>query len=52
MPYWEMDEAIVDHIAATDLTTLALFSVTHGGMVSSMTSQNGYRKIAGAIGDS
>ena len=29
VPYWEMDDSIVEHIAATDLTTLGLFSVTH-----------------------
>ena len=29
VPYWEMDADIVDHVKRTDLTTLALFSVTH-----------------------
>ena len=29
VPYWEMDGSIADHIAATPLTTLGLFSVTH-----------------------
>jgi hypothetical protein len=27
--YWEMDGSIPDHLATVDLTTLALFSVTH-----------------------
>ena len=29
VPYWEMDDTIAAHVAGTDLTTLALFSVTN-----------------------
>ena len=49
VPYWEMDDTIAEHIAATDLTTLALFSVTHkrNGTVDD---QNGLRKIRGDVG--
>jgi len=28
IPYWEMDEGIAKHVAGTDLSTIALFSVT------------------------
>ena len=31
VPYWEMDDTIVAHLAATPLTTIGLFSVTHTG---------------------
>ena len=49
VPYWEMDDTIAEHIAATDLTTLALFSVTHkrNGTVDD---QNGLRRIRGNVG--
>ena len=50
VPYWEMDGGIVDHLAATDLTTVALFSVTHrsdGDMASDL---NGFKRITGDVG--
>lgn len=50
VPYWEMDEGIADHLATTDLTTLALFSVTHGGNGAIAKNQNGYRRITGDVG--
>ena len=46
VPYWEMDDSIADHIGATDLTTLALFSVTHRRN-GTLDDQNGYRRIRG-----
>ena len=49
VPYWEMDDTIADHVAKTDLTTLALFSVTHranGGL----DDQTGLKRIRGPIG--
>ena len=50
VPYWEMDDGIADHVAGTDLTTLALFSVTHRSSGRMQDNQNGYRRITGAIG--
>ncbi|HUP54732.1 MAG TPA: glycosyl hydrolase family 18 protein [Methylomirabilota bacterium] len=50
VPYWEMDESIVDHVAATDLTTLGVFSVTHRRNGALDKSQNGYKKIVGDLG--
>lgn len=50
VPYWEMDEGIADHVAGTDLSTLAVFSVTHGAMGALATDQNGYRRITGDVG--
>jgi spore germination protein YaaH len=50
VPYWEMDDTIADHIAATDLTTLALFSVTHKRN-GTLDDQNGLRRIRGRVGD-
>lgn len=49
VPYWEMDDTIADHIARTDLTTLALFSVTHKRN-GTLDNQNGLRKIRGDVG--
>ena len=51
VPYWEMDDGIADHLAATDLTTLGLFSVTHRRSGELATNQNGYRAITGPVGD-
>ena len=45
-----MDAGIADHLAKTPLTTLALFSVTNTRAGKIDTSQNGYRRITGAIG--
>jgi hypothetical protein len=50
VPYWEMDDSIVEHVSGTDLTTLGLFSVTHRRDGELDDSQNGHRRIAGAIG--
>jgi hypothetical protein len=50
IPYWEMDAAIADHLARTDLTTVALFSVTHTKKGAIRTNENGYRRIAGPVG--
>lgn len=51
VPYWEMDATIADHVAQTDLTTLALFSVTHARDGTIDTGQTGYKRITGAIGE-
>jgi len=51
VPYWEMDDTIADHVAATDLTTLGLFSVTHRRN-GKLDDQNGLRRIRGAVGRS
>ena len=45
-----MDEGIADHVAGTDLSTLALFSVTHRSSGRMQDNQNGYRRITGDIG--
>ena len=50
VPYWEMDATISDHLAKTDLTTLALFSVTNARDGSLDTSQSGYKRITGEVG--
>ena len=51
VPYWEMNGNIADHLAKTPLTTLALFSVTNTRTGKIDTSQTGYRRITGAIGE-
>lgn len=50
VPYWEMDETIADHLATVDLTTLALFSVTHTRRGELDAEQNGARRIRGEPG--
>jgi spore germination protein YaaH len=50
VPYWEMDQGIVEHLAATDLSTVGLFSVTHRKNGSLSKTENGYRRITGPIG--
>ncbi|HLQ48287.1 MAG TPA: glycosyl hydrolase family 18 protein [Candidatus Dormibacteraeota bacterium] len=50
VPYWEMDAGIADHLASTDLSTLGLFSVTHGRGGHLATTAVGYRRIVGPIG--
>jgi Glycosyl hydrolases family 18 len=50
VPYWEMDAGIADHLAATPLTTLALFSVTHTAKGAISTGKPGYRQITGDTG--
>ena len=51
VPYWEMDETIAEHVEKVDLTTLALFSVTHRRSGELATNQTGYKRITGPIGD-
>jgi spore germination protein YaaH len=50
VPYWEMDAGIAAHLADTQLTTLALFSVTHKATGAMATTQTGYKRITGTIG--
>jgi len=50
VPYWEMDDGIAAHLAATDLTTIGLFSVTHRRDGSLAGGENGYKRITGLIG--
>ena len=50
VPYWEMDAGIADHLAGTDLTTLALFSVTHKKNGALAPGERGFKKIDGPIG--
>ena len=50
VPYWEMDGGIGAHLAETDLTTLALFSVTHKKNGDLSVGERGYRKIDGPLG--
>ena len=50
VPYWKMKGDIVAHVAATQLTTLGLFSVTHTRSGALDAKQNGYRLISGDIG--
>lgn len=51
VPYWEMIDGIAGHLADTDLSTLALFSVTHRRSGELATNQTGYRRITGSIGE-
>lgn len=51
VPYWEMDDGIAAHLGRTPLTTVALFSVTHTGKGALSTTQQGYRRITGGIGE-
>ncbi len=50
IPYWEMDGTIVAHLATIDVSTVALFSVTHSGKGTIVMTQNGAKKITGPIG--
>ena len=50
VPYWEMDAGIADHLAETDLSTLALFSVTHRSSGRMQDNQTGYKRITGDLG--
>lgn len=50
VPYWEMDDSIVDHVGGTDLTTLGLFSATHRRDGELDDRQNGYKRISGDVG--
>jgi spore germination protein YaaH len=49
VPYWEMDGSIAEHIGRTDLTTLALFSVTHKRN-GTLDNQTGLKRIRGEVG--
>jgi spore germination protein YaaH len=50
LPYWVMDASIAGHLAGTDLTTLALFSVTNKRNGTLDTAQKGYQRISGPLG--
>jgi len=50
VPYWEMDDTIAAHLAATPLTTVALFSVTNTSKGLINESQNGYKRITSPVG--
>jgi hypothetical protein len=50
VPYWEMNDGIAEDVAGLDLTTLALFSVTHTKDGAIDTKQTGYKRITGQIG--
>lgn len=50
VPYWEMDSSIAEHLAATPLTTLGLFSVTHTGKGVINPGLKGAQKIGGDLG--
>ena len=50
VPYWEMDGTIADHVAATPLSTLALFSVTNRSNGSLDEAQTGFKRITGPVG--
>lgn len=50
VPYWEMDDGIAAHVRDVELSTLALFSVTHKRSGELATNQTGYRRITGPIG--
>jgi spore germination protein YaaH len=51
LPYWEMDDpGIAEHVAATPLTTLAMFSVTHTAKGALNANGRGYRAITGDTG--
>ena len=50
VPYWEMDDTIAAHVAASPLTTLGLFSVSSTSKGPLDTAQRGYRQITGDVG--
>ena len=50
IPYWEMDEGIAAHAAQTDLTAMALFSVTIKRDGSINTGARGYKAIVDSVG--
>jgi spore germination protein YaaH len=50
VPYWEMDATIVDHVAATRATTVALFSVGSNSKGALAMTSLGARRITGPIG--
>lgn len=50
VPYWEIDATIAAHVLASDVSTVALFSVTSTPKGAIDTKQNGYRRVTGPIG--
>ena len=52
IPYWEMDAGIAKHVAGTDLSTIALFSVTIRRNGTLNTSSRGYARIVDTVGRS
>jgi hypothetical protein len=50
VPYWEMDDSIAAHLAATPLTTLGLFSVSNTSKGAINMAQPGYKLITGDVG--
>ena len=50
VPYWEMDDTIAAHLAATPLTTVALFSVSNTSRGLINKTQTGYKRITGPVG--
>ena len=50
VPYWEMDDTIAADLAATPLTTVALFSVTNTSTGAISKSPQGYKRITGGVG--
>ena len=52
IPYWEMDAGIAKHVADTDLSTIALFSVTIRRNGTLNTSSRGYARIVDTVGRS
>jgi hypothetical protein len=50
VPYWEMNDGIAEDVGGIQLTTLALFSVTHTKDGAIDTKQTGYKRITGGIG--
>ena len=50
VPYWQMNDAVADHLRSTPVTTLGLFSVTARRNGEINTRPQGYRRITGDIG--
>ncbi|HET9850970.1 MAG TPA: glycosyl hydrolase family 18 protein [Candidatus Limnocylindrales bacterium] len=50
LPYWQMTDAVANHLRTTPVTTLALFSVTSRRSGELNDRPQGYRRITGAIG--
>ena len=50
VPYWEMDDTIAADLAATPLSTVALYSVTNTSSGAISRGQTGYQRITGAVG--
>jgi len=50
LPYWLMNQTMVDYLAGVPVSTLALFSVTTTNSGSVRTTDTGYRRITGPIG--